>query len=42
MSEKKELDIKRKKKKKQTVEKHDEIDSFDFDWGFNLNEVYDQ
>jgi len=41
MSEEKELDTKRKKKKKQTVE-DDKIDSFDFDWGFNLNEVYDQ
>jgi len=39
MSEEKELDI---KKKKQTVEDHDEIDSFDYEWGFNLNEVYDQ
>ena len=29
-------------KEKQVDEDDDKIDSFDFDWGFNLNEVYDQ
>ena len=33
---------KRQKKKKKIDEEDDKIDSFDFDWGFNLNEVYDQ
>ena len=41
MSEEKEL-VTKKKKKKKTIEEDDKIDSFDFEWGFNLNEVYDQ
>jgi len=32
----------KKKKKKKQIEDDDKIDSFDFKWGFNLNEVYDQ
>jgi len=31
-----------KKKKKKMIDEGDNIDSFDFEWGFNLNEVYDQ
>jgi len=36
-----EPDTKKKKKKKQ-IDDDDKIDSFDYEWGFNLNEVYDQ
>ena len=40
-------DVKTKKKKsdstkKKKVVESDQIESFDFDLGFNLNEVYDQ
>ena len=41
LDEEKEI-VTRKKKKKKIIEEHDQIDSFDFDLGFNLNEVYDQ